>query len=159
VKLYFLRHGNAESRDDWKGDDAERPLTSIGRDIVAHVAEAMAGMDLGIGLVVASPLRRATETAEIAARALGLLDSSVQDRRAGPGFDADILKALLAEHGGKEAYLFIGHEPDLSKTIGSLIGGGRVTCKKGSLACVKVKDPTSMKGELDWLLPPAILSR
>ncbi len=32
MKLYFLRHGLAGDRSQWKGDDAKRPLTEEGKE-------------------------------------------------------------------------------------------------------------------------------
>jgi phosphohistidine phosphatase len=53
--------------------------------------------------------------------------------------------------------MLVGHEPDFSMTIGHLIGGGRVVCKKGGVACVNVPDIQAMEGELEWLLPAGLL--
>jgi phosphohistidine phosphatase SixA len=54
--------------------------------------------------------------------------------------------------------MVVGHEPDFSATIGALIGGGSIICRKGGLALVELPDAHSHKGELLWLVPPRILA-
>jgi len=69
--LFVARHGqtdwNFEHR--WQGH-ADPPLNSAGREQAASLAESLVGR--GIEAVVSSDLRRAVETAEIAAVRLGL---------------------------------------------------------------------------------------
>lgn len=69
-RLLLVRHGesewNAGGRVQGQGDP---PLSAAGRDQARRAAEAVDGVD---GPVVASDLRRARETAEILAEALGL---------------------------------------------------------------------------------------
>ncbi len=157
MKLYFLRHGIAEERDGWTGDDALRPLTDKGKQRLGEVAAFLAERRLGIETVVTSPLVRCAQTAEIAARALGLRDRVVEDRRLAPGFGPGELAAVVRAHTGSDALMLVGHEPDFSETIGALIGGGRVVCRKGGVACVNVPEPARLEGELEWLLPPALV--
>jgi probable phosphoglycerate mutase len=68
---HLLRHGRTEHTPErrYSGRN-DLPLSLTGR-AEAEAAAARAG-ELGIGAVVASPLRRARETAEIVAAALGL---------------------------------------------------------------------------------------
>jgi probable phosphoglycerate mutase len=79
--LFVARHGqtdwNLEHR--WQGW-ADPPLNATGRAQAAELGEAMTGR--GIAAVVSSDLRRAAETAEIAAARLGLpveLDSRLRE--------------------------------------------------------------------------------
>ncbi len=159
MRLYFLRHGMATERPDWKGDDAERPLTDEGKVRIERSAAVLAGLDLELDAILTSTLARARQTAEIVAHALHGGDKLRQERRLGPGFNRDRLAEILRDHTGAEALLLVGHEPSFSETISALIGGGRIVCKKGGLACVKVDDRTTLKGELLWLIPPRLLAR
>lgn len=157
MKLYFLRHGPAVERSEWGGDDAERPLTGEGAVRIEREAQFIVRGALGIDSVISSPYRRALQTAEIVARSLGIPDQAIPDHRLGPGFDIDGLRALLAEFSDCDSVLLVGHEPDLSAVIGGVIGGGRIDLKKGSLACVALKNAAKIRGELLWLLPPAFI--
>ena len=155
MKVYFLRHGPAVARGEWTRDDAERPLTDQGVARMERIATTLAGLDLGLGAIVSSPFVRASRTAEIVARTLNVDWSG--DARLAPGFDAELLRAILLEHPGVDAIMLVGHEPDLGGTIGALVGGGRITCRKGGLALVNLPGARSRAGELAWLVPPRIL--
>jgi phosphohistidine phosphatase len=157
LRLYFLRHGRAMARADWNGDDARRPLTPEGETAMAREAQAIAEMDLKLDVIVTSPLERARRTAEIVAAATGLDDRLFEDERLVHGFDAKALRAIVAAHDVPKALMVVGHEPDLSATIGALTGGGRIVCKKGALARVDVAGPELKSAELVWLLPPSQL--
>jgi phosphohistidine phosphatase len=159
MKAYFLRHGIARDQAEWDGADEERPLTNEGARLIACEAQTIAGLGFAIELVLTSPFARAVQTAEIVARALGIEGRLERDARLGPGFDAMRLTAIISECEAADAILLVGHEPGLSATIGAVTGGGRVVCKKGSLACVKFKAPPAPEGELICLLPPDFLVR
>ena len=157
MRLCFLRHGVAADRQEWSGEDALRPLTDKGRKRLSRVAELLAGQRLGLETVLTSPLLRCVQTAELVAERLGLADRVVPDNRLAPGFKATALATLLRPYGDAAALLLVGHEPDFSDAIGHLIGGGRVVCRKGGVACVNLSDLHAMEGELEWLLSPDLL--
>ncbi len=157
MKVYFLRHGKAESRTTWAGDDALRPLTADGEEALRREAAALRALDLALDLIVTSPLVRARRTAEIVAGELGLAARLVEDERLAPGFDVRRLEQGVAAHGPAETFLLVGHEPDFSETVAELIGGGDVVMKKGGLARVDVTAPVAGGGRLVWLLTPPLL--
>ena len=157
MRLLFLRHGLAESRETWTAADDGRPLTAEGRSAMAREAATMARLGLAPDVIVSSPLARAHETAQIAAEGMGIADRLHDDERLAPGFGPAELAAILDEHPDVETLMFVGHEPDFSLTIGSLVGGTSVVCKKGGLARVDI-DPESGAAELLWLLPPKLLT-
>ena len=157
MRVYFLRHGKAEDRAAWQGRDADRPLTAEGEEELRRAAKRLRALDLGLDLIVTSPLARARRTAEIVADELGLGGRLVEDDRLAPGFDLRRLEQVLAAHGPAGAVMVVGHEPDFSETIAELIGGGDVVMKKGGLARVDVTAPASGGGRLVWLLTPPLL--
>ena len=159
MKLYFLRHGVAVERTEWKGEDAERPLSEKGRKRMIQSAAGLARLDLQLDAILTSPLARAMQTAESVAEALKAKDKLLEERRLGMGFNRDLLAEILRDHAGAEALMLVGHEPSFSKTISAIIGGGQIVCKKGGLACVNLGDQTSLNGELLWLIPPGLLTR
>lgn len=155
-RLYFLRHGLAD-RSEWSGDDFLRPLTARGKQQMLRTAETIASLDLGLDLILSSPLTRAYQTAEIVAEVLGIHDRLASDERLAPGFGPGMLSAILKEQPALAALMLVGHEPDFSETISALIGGGRVVCKKGGLARVDLPEGGSLDGQLVWLAPPTLL--
>jgi len=158
MELYFLRHGDAGAREAWSGDDRDRPLSEEGKERMRREAHVLAGLKLGISLIVSSPYARAWQTAEIVAAEVGLTDSLTRDERLEPGFDSHALREILADHAEEGALMLVGHDPDFSETIGACTGGGRVECKKGGLAKVDLKDPQRPRGTLQWLIPPRLLA-
>lgn len=159
LRLYFLRHGKALARADWREDDDLRPLTPEGADEVRRIGAGLAAMGLRPGAIVSSPLTRARRTAELVADALGMRGQVVIDERLGHGFDVDTLAGVVVDHHPRSSLMLVGHEPDFSAVIGGLIGGGRVVCKKGGLARVDVDGDGLGGGKLVWLLAPGQLAR
>jgi phosphohistidine phosphatase len=157
--LFFLRHGQAGSRGDWHGDDTQRPLTAEGKKRMAQEAAGIRALGLSLDLIVSSPLVRAYQTAQIVAKAQGNGVGLVRDARLRPGFGPTHLAAILQEHGQTQGMMLVGHEPDFSETVGHVTGGSCVVMKKGSLACVQLDDPASLRGRLVWLIPPKVLER
>jgi phosphohistidine phosphatase len=160
MRIYFLRHGRAAARADWRDDDDERPLTEEGEAAMRREAAALAALGLKPEVIVTSPLARARRTAELVAEALQAEDRVVEDARLAHGFDARSLADIVTEQAPKRALMVVGHEPDFSATIADLIGGGHVICKKGGLARVDVdaSDGHLRNGALVWLLAPSQLA-
>src|SRR5947199_10787031 len=65
MKLYFLRHGEADW-PNWKKPDDERPLTKRGKREMRDVAKFLDRLKVRPDFIVTSPLPRAAQTAEIA---------------------------------------------------------------------------------------------
>ena len=160
-----MRHGSAEDHSE-SGVDADRALTSAGRERVRSVAKVLVESGEEPHYIATSPLVRAVQTAEVVALVtrLGERDGALEVRRdLGPGGDALRLVHQLASEGRKRV-LLAGHEPDLSGLVASLVGTfGRSFDKAmvvglhipdgGATARVRfVLDPRSLKlvvGEAD----------
>ena len=155
MQVYFLRHGLADWPNWDKRRDDERPLTGEGVEKVKAEAKAIQQLDLQLDAILTSPLLRARQTAEPVARRLGL--DVIEEPALAPGFDIERLGGVLRRHAGASAILLVGHEPDFSRTIAQLIGGGRVAMKKGGLARVDLDALDPPAGELVWLLAPKTL--
>ncbi len=150
MRLYFLRHGEADW-PNWNKPDDERPLTERGKKEMKKVAAFLARLDLSLDHIVTSPLPRAKQTAEPVAKYFELELS--EDELLEPGFGSAELKKLVKKYPG-ESLMVVGHEPDFTKTISTLTGA-RLKLSKGGLALVDV-DLTTMRGRLLWLFPPKI---
>ncbi len=158
MNLYFVRHGLANwPAGAWPGNDAERPLTPEGIQLIQAEAAALARLGLRPDLILHSPLVRARQTAEIIAEALGLSDRLREHELLSPGFDRKALKKLLREHAGREALMLVGHAPDMGNVIHRLTGGA-VKIKEGAVAHVKIEKPDEgLKGALIWLATAELL--
>ncbi len=155
MQLYFIRHGIAEDRGTDK-PDAERELTSKGIAHMRDAAQVMKALGLKPDPLYSSPLVRARQTADLLAEALGV---TVQERKElAPGFNIHAVETLTRDLGEDAEVMFVGHEPDFSTTISSLVGG-RVVMKKGGLARIEVVSRQPLLGDLLWLIAPKIFEQ
>jgi phosphohistidine phosphatase len=135
MKLHVMRHGPAHD-DSPSGRDADRALTVAGRERVAAVAKALLEAGEAPFTIFSSPLVRALETAEIVAEVTQLSRRAREDAkalRAGATGEVEIRRELgmgteklgmLAElvRAGRKRVMIVGHEPDLSMLVMSLVG-------------------------------------
>ena len=152
-----MRHAAAAPEEGWAGDDESRPLTKRGREVTLKVARWLAAIGARPDLVLTSPYVRAVQTAAIVAESAAGVDVPVLDERLVPGFGISELREMLEAHASAGALMLVGHESDFSVVIGELIGGGRVTMKKASVALVDIPGPPLASGRLVWLVTPSLL--
>src|SRR6266513_1615363 len=127
MRLYFLRHGEADW-PDWEGQDDDRPLTKNGRKEVHEVAEFLVRMKAKLDVVLASPLPRATQTADVAAEHFKVRVR--EENLLAPGFRAKDLTRILRKY-PEQILMLVGHEPDFSQVITALTGGEVKLAKAG----------------------------
>ena len=68
--MLLVRHASAGNRDEWEGDDRERPLDKKGRARAQELVDVLA--PYRIDAILTSPYRRCVETVEPLAAARGL---------------------------------------------------------------------------------------
>lgn len=136
MKLFIMRHGPAEDQSA-SGLDADRALTSAGRDRARNVGRLLLEEGEAPLTIVSSPLVRSLQTAEIVAAichptgtANGptktgapngtLIEFSVRRELAPAGNALSLVRALLQVRARR--VLFVGHEPDVSILATSLLG-------------------------------------
>jgi len=146
--LTILRHGKAVEREAWHGDDADRPLT---REGVAQCRAALRGLGgvLTADEVWTSPWRRARQTADLAAE---ILDLPLTECAWMAGEATEIPDWTRHLRGAGEVVL-VGHEPDLGRFIGLMIGGRPMPLKKGGVAVLEGM-PRPGQMELRLLIGP-----
>jgi phosphohistidine phosphatase len=157
MNLYIIRHADAGNREEWRGDDADRPLSDLGRRQARALGEAFRQRGLAVDAVLASPLVRTRETAE------GFLEAWP----GGPGVQfCDLLApgALKRKKLSKQiaglgvgSVAIVGHDPDLPEYLGWLINADAETVHlaKGGAALVTCDDgPGKGDGGLGWIITP-----
>jgi len=159
--LYLIRHGIAEDRERFAGQDGDRPLTPKGKAKTAQVAQRLSDLGLGFDLIVTSPLVRAYQTAEILQRAGLGKRLEIVDYLA-PGGDLSAWLAWLATwHPGEHQRLaLVGHQPDLGQWAEILVWGQSRDClvvKKAGIIGLTLTDPPMGQSFLFWLTPPRLL--
>ena len=125
MDLILWRHADAAEG----GRDLERKLTAKGRKQAARIAEWLTARLPSKYAVIASPARRARETADALA-----VNYKISERLAPGAAPADILEAAgWPSHKG--AVVVIGHQPDLGRAAATLLAGTAAdwSVKKGGL--------------------------
>ena len=134
--LYVLRHAIARERTDWKGADADRPLTEKGRKKMKEAAEGMRRLGVEFNWILTSPYRRAYDTAHIVAKTYRAQKRLKLSRSLTPDADPkSLIRRLALDFRSWETLLLVGHEPYLSQLVSVLIAGQPVALdfKKGGL--------------------------
>ena len=159
MQVLIVRHAAAVPSGTGGIHEEERPLTAEGRAKFEAAARGLARLLAAPDVLLSSPLKRARQTAEIAARAWG--DRPVSFDAALAGEDLDAIARLLARQPREASVALFGHEPTVSSLVAHLLGlesAEAVSFKKGTAALVETSDPAaSGSGRLVWFLSPGAL--
>jgi phosphohistidine phosphatase len=163
VRLYLFRHGPSESRDPvrWP-DDADRPLSRVGRAQTRKAATGFATIARDVTTVVASPAVRGRTTAEAVHAALRLKRPLVVWDELLPGESSvPILEKLGRPTSARWTAVLVGHEPTLSEFVGLAVTGEATSwahiAKAGAVALEFPARVVPGAARLDWLLTRAQL--
>jgi phosphohistidine phosphatase len=162
-RLILLRHGKSDWDSDF-GSDIQRPLAPRGIAASRAMGVALARAGEIPDLVVSSSAVRARTTAELAIEA-GAWDCELEVTEA--LYMATISGVLGEVHRvdpSVERLMLVGHEPTWSAVAGILTGGSHIAMKTASAAGIDFpleswRGVSGGRGELMWLLPPALLGR
>lgn len=158
-----MRHAIAEDRSA-TGRDEDRRLTAEGKRKLREVVAGMRALELPVERVLSSPLRRAIETAEIVAEAWDSSEEIEITSALAPGAGPDAVISALGEIGHPSGVMLVGHEPDLTDLVSTLLTGTpsliHVGFRKAGLAGIVVSTlPPRSAGSLEFFLTPGQLRR
>jgi phosphohistidine phosphatase len=154
MDLWLLRHAAAEERAR-SGRDSDRALTPEGLLRAEAVGRGLARLEPGVSRIVTSPYLRARQTAEAAAKALGIPARSLRESDALlPERDPEEILLEVVE--SESDVLLVGHQPHLGNLLGRLVAGrAEIPIKKASVARVTLTGRWS--GKLRAYVPPGWL--
>lgn len=166
MNLILFRHGIAQDRSADLTDSA-RQLTDEGVTRTRQAAAGLAAIAPKPGIILSSPKVRAMQTAQLAADAWSM-DVVVCEALASD----DVPRMLNAiAHHAERTILIVGHEPDFSEMIETLVFGratGTVDMKKAGAGMVEWSGVIPAKladshdralGVLRWLATPKMLRK
>lgn len=160
MRLLLIRHAIAVERGAPGAPDDERALTPRGRERFRQAAKGLRRLVDAPDVLFSSPLIRAAQTAQIAARAWG--GPKVTMLPALATGDRDELARALERVAGERFVALVGHEPHMSELLAFLLGGRspeRLVFRKGGAALLDVPGRLGDGGTLVWFLPPRLLRR
>ena len=152
MEIYVLRHGEAEERETGLAD-RDRKLTAKGKQALKTVLTVASGLEVAPDVILTSPLRRAQETAALAAQVLGC-KRVIETRSLLPGASPDVVwKEIGADH-KVDKILLAGHQPHLGSLIALLLEAPvMVDLKKGALVRIATRGKLGPpRGVLKWMI-------
>jgi phosphohistidine phosphatase len=154
MNLYLMRHANAGVPRESAKLDAKRGLIAEGKEQCMLMGRLLGALKVQPDIIVASPLKRALQTAQFVGNELGY-ESKVE---ISPALDlgasyADFQK-LINKYADRQDVMFVGHNPNLFQFLGRLItgnGGAGVRMRKASVARIDMDKHPPL---LQWLVDP-----
>jgi phosphohistidine phosphatase len=120
MRIIFVRHAEAIERTESIADE-RRYLTPDGRYLFRKTAKTMRDEGLDPNLILTSPYLRAVQTADILAEKSAYIGSLMAVEELEPGFDMDALTRIILSYKPVKELVLVGHEPDLSTVISTLL--------------------------------------
>jgi len=166
MNLYILRHASAGLRRVNPILDRKRPLDKEGKRLCLQLAHVMNAMKLQFDVIVSSPLKRSMQTASLIGTEMGYEAKIVSSDALAPEAAFAQFQVLLKQLADSENVLLVGHNPNLTGFLGSLLvpasacptisvdgrnGIAPVRLRKGSLARLNF---TRGPATLQYLLDP-----
>jgi phosphohistidine phosphatase len=132
--VVLMRHAKAQPiAPDQR--DFDRPLAARGREDAARMGRVLLAMKLLPETIVASPARRAKETAELAAKAMKLAREIRWDRGLYDASGAAWIEALRTLPPSSDVAMLVAHNPGIEEAASLLAGAPRgfLDCPTGGL--------------------------
>jgi len=156
--LYFLRHASAGEHLVNPKKDEKRALDKEGIEQCGYIGRALAALDVQVDVIISSPLKRSTQTASLVGNELGYEGKLQLDTGLRPQANLADFRRMLEKYVRQEAIMLVGHNPNLSQFLGSVISDSgceaSVELKKGAVAKVEMRRSS---GTMQWCLTPKVL--
>lgn len=119
MRIYLVRHGDAVP-EERAGSDRDRWLSERGRENARELARSLRAHAIEVDAILASPLPRAVQTAELIAQGLGFEGAIATRRCLEPSGAPGVAAAEIAAAGAR--VLVVSHEPVISALGAHLLG-------------------------------------
>jgi phosphohistidine phosphatase len=154
MQLYLMQHGEALPAEV----DPERPLSVAGETDIRRVAAFLADSGVRVARVLHSGKRRAEQTAEGLAAALGPGIAPASRTGLNPNDSTESVALEVAEW--QEDTMLVGHLPFMARLASRLVAGrenaGVVAFEPGSVVCLLRTDQGGWT--IAWMLCPRLLA-
>ena len=155
--LYFVRHASAGQKKLSPKKDEKRALDADGIHQCTQMGRILSGMEVSVDAVIASPLKRATQTASLIANEIGHEGKLSTENALRPEAKYDHFRDMLRKYSKFESLLLVGHNPNFSEFLGRIVAanGDRAYLDLKKAAVAKVESQQK-KFVLHWLLTPRL---
>jgi len=158
MDILLLRHGEAADPNPSQSTDEARPLTKAGHAALKAACGTYAKLVPPPERILASPLLRASQSAQLLAEAFVAAGAEPTDLPEACDLitpasrPTRILERLHGDAlGGTRCIALVGHEPHLGNLLGLLLTGSQqypLPFRKGMLAWVRLESAQTMLGRL-----------
>jgi phosphohistidine phosphatase len=155
MNIFILRHASAGLRRPNPLLDAKRPLDKEGKKHCLQLAYVLNALNIQFDLIVSSPLKRCLQTASLVGTETGYEAQILHSNALAPSATLKDFQTLLRDCADRENLLVVGHNPNLTSFLGSLLvpagtAEANVRLRKGSLArIVLTRGPAVLQALLD----------
>jgi phosphohistidine phosphatase len=156
MNIFILRHASAGLRRTNPLLDKKRPLDKEGKKQCLQLAHVLNALNVQFDLIVSSPLKRCLQTASLVGTETGYEAQILNSTALAPEATLKDFQKLIRECANRENLLLVGHNPNLTKFLGSLlvpansVAEAQIRLRKGTLARVSVtRGPATLQGLLD----------
>lgn len=155
MNLSLLRHASAGTRRLNPIIDVKRSLDKDGKKYCVQLAWVLNLLDIQFDLIVSSPLKRCLQTASLVGTETGYESRILLSNALAPEATLAEFQKLLYDCSKSENLLLVGHNPNITVFLGSLIANGgsatpRIRLRKGSLARLSLnRGPAVLQTLLD----------
>jgi phosphohistidine phosphatase len=154
MRIYLVQHGEAVPAEV----DPERPLSAAGEADVRRIAAVLRGSGVGVARILHSGKRRAEQTAQILAGALG--PEVRPEARAGLNPNDPTAPVAQEAAGWEQDTMLVGHLPFMARLADRLIASredlGVMAFRPGSVVCLERTDQVAWT--IAWMLRPELLA-
>ncbi len=162
MRIFILRHAVAEERRP-NLNDRERRLTAAGKEQLTEAVAGLRRLKVRPDEILASPYRRAWDTAILAARELDSHKRPIECGALTPSGTPDRIWIELKNYAALRSVMLVGHEPLLSEFASFLLNSPHLSINLKKSGFLRIDLPsltvTRPSGTLRWLLTPGQLSR
>jgi phosphohistidine phosphatase len=162
MRIYLFRHATAELRRE-NLSDRERRLTPEGHKELQAAAKALTKLKVAPDSILASPYRRAWDTALAVGQMLRPPGKPAELAALAPGSNPVRLWTELRKHHAARSVMLVGHEPLLTEFAAFLLGSPSLTIHLKKCGMIRVDVHTVQidrpAGTLRWVLTPKQLAR
>jgi phosphohistidine phosphatase len=154
MNLYLMRHADAGVSRGNPTLDAKRALIKEGKDQCMLMARMLSAFKVQIDVIIASPLKRAMQTAQLVGTEFGYEGKVEVSPALGLNGSFSEFQQMLTRYADREGVLVVGHNPNLFQFLGRMItgnGGAAIRMRKGSIARVDLDRHPAL---LRWLIDP-----
>jgi len=156
--VYFLRHASAGEHLANPKKDEKRALDKEGIEQCGYIGRALSALDVQVDAIISSPLKRCTQTAFLVGNEIGFEGKLQLDTGLRPEAGLADFRKILEKYARQEAIMVVGHNPNLSQFLGSVISDSgceaSIELKKGAVAKVEMRRSS---GTIQWCMTPKVL--